>query len=694
MKKHVRLVSFIVGLTLFLTTIVPVHAFFVYEVIIPIIFNPIYVDDVNGNDTNSGLDTSNAVKTITKAMDIAENGAFTTYQVLIAEGNYDAETFPLVIADKDISVFGGYYNDFAERDSENHQTEIQGNTDNAELYTFDISNASSTISGLRIYGQSAGASVINISNGDGAGHNLNINAVEVDDSFVLGGAIFANLESGDNLSVFNNYIHDTEAWISAITVEGDHSLAYVYGNFIYNTTASTQVNVTNTLVYNNIISKGTAIGLNLKNGSAAYNNTIVDNATGINVPSGVSGAKFFNNLIADNSSSGVALGSSATFDYNAYFGNGTILLGANEVECDPGLSYTSNQSDYQLADGSECIDKGTEITEVGVDYFGETRKKDGNADSVYATDPGAHEADGDEADTPAISNDDASPDAFSPDGDGVNDTSTITFELNVTSNIMVEIYQDTTLITEVVNEVMESGTHNVIWNGTDASSDPAGEGNYTYKITAENSEGTDDVDGTVAINFNANAQVCAAFTDVAFNDPLCPAIEFVKNQGIFQGYPDGTFRPNDVINRVESTKVILEGFSIPLLADDNTNQGFTDVIVNEWYMTYLRTGKDEGVVQGYPDGTFRPNQQVVRVELLKIFFETSGEDLSSVTITGDPYPDTVVDTETSWYMPYVQFSKDYALVDADNQGNFNPAEGMKRGDVAELFYRFHQEGFI
>ncbi len=689
-----RLVSFIVGLTLFFTTIIPVHAFFVYELIIPVVFNPVYVDDVNGNDSNSGTDANNPVKTITKAIDIAQNGSETTYQILIAEGVYDAETFPLTIADKDISVFGGYYNNFEGRDSENHQTEIQGNTDNGELYTFDIINASSTISGLRIYGQSTGASVINISNGDGAGHSLNINAVEIDDSFVLGGAIFADLESGDNLSIFNNYIHDTEAWISAITVQGDQSNAYVYGNFIYNTTASTQVNVENSTVYNNIISKGTAVGLNLKDGSAAYNNTIVDNVTGINVPSGVSNVKFYNNLIADNSSSGVTLASSATYDYNVYYGNGTILLGTNEIECDPGLSYTSNQSDYKLAGGSECIDKGTEISEVAVDYYGENRKKDGNGDGVYATDPGAHEADGDEAAAPVISNDDASPDAFSPDGDGVNDTSTITFELNVTSNIMVEIYQDTTLVKEIVNEVMESGIHNIIWNGTDTNGDPAGEGNYTYKITAENSEGTDEVNGTVAIDFNANAQVCSAFTDVAFDDPLCPAIEYVKNQGIFQGYPDGTFRPNDVINRVESTKVILEGFNIPLLADDGTNQGFSDVITNEWYMTYLRTGKDEGIVQGYPDGTFRPNQQVVRVELLKIFFETSGEDLSSVTITGDPYPDTVVDTETSWYMPYVQFSKDYALVDADAQGNFNPAEGMKRGDVAELFYRFHQEGFM
>jgi hypothetical protein len=691
MKKTLRLASFIVGLTLFFTTILPVHAFMVVEIMTPIIPHPIYVDDVNGFDTDTG-EITNPVKTITKALDIANSGIYDNYQILLAEGDYSAETFPLTISGKDISMYGGYYDDFTDRDPENHQTDIRGNQDSSELYSVEIMNASSVISGLRIYGQNTGGSVIYVENTDGAGHTVTINSVEIDGALVIGGAVFASLESGDNFTLSGSYIHNIEAWIAAINITGNHENAQIYDNFIYNTQAiGGQLGAENAVIYNNIISKGTAIGLNLGKNSRAYNNTITDNETGIKVVSGVTGAEFYNNIIADNATAAFNLEASATYDYNVYHNNGTILTAAHEIECDPGLSYTSNPNDYQLNPSSECIDKGNEYFEVTVDFFGEARKKDGDGDGVYVTDPGAHEADGDEAAAPVISNNSVSPNVFSPDGNGINDTASISFDLNLATTAKVEIYQNATVIKEIMNEILDSGTHNVTWNGTNTAGDPAGEGDYIYKITATNSEGNDEATGAVTIDFTANQPVCAGFSDVPSTHPLCPAIQYVKDEGIFEGYPDGTFRPADVINRVESTKVILEGFNIPLLPDDGTDLNFSDVIIGEWYMTYLRTAKQAGVVEGYSDGTFKPNQQVVRVELLKIFFETSGEDLSGVIVGSDPYPDTPMD---QWYINYVQFSKDNALVNADPLGFFNPAQGIKRGDVATLFYRFHQEGFI
>ena len=107
-------------------------------------------------------------------------------------------------------------------------------------------------------------------------------------------------------------------------------------------------------------------------------------------------------------------------------------------------------------------------------------------------------------------------------------------------------------------------------------------------------------------------------------------------------------------------------------------------------MTYIRTGQDADIVEGYlEDGTFKPGQQVNKVEMLKIFLETAGNDLTGVVSPSNPYPDTPTNV---WYSIYVQFSKDNALVDAAANGNFYPAEGMQRGDVAELFYRFDQAG--
>ena len=367
-------------------------------------------------------------------------------------------------------------------------------------------------------------------------------------------------------------------------------------------------------------------------------------------------------------------------------------MSANDLSCDPLLANVNslNGNDYELGEGSECIDKGTELAEITDDYFGEPRPKDGDQDAQYITDPGAIEADGDVATPPEVHSSTASPNTFSPDGDGVNDTTTLSYDLNVTSDVSIEIKDGTDVIKEVFAGVQAAGTHTVVWNGTDSSNDFVDEKTYEFKIYAENSEGYAAQVGNVTVDFSANQQDCAGFSDVAYDDPLCPAITYVENEGIFEGYQDGTFRPSDIINRAETTKVILLGFNVPLLPDDGTDLGFSDVIINAWYMTYLRTGQNENIIEGYEEeGTFKPGQQVNRVEMLKIFLETSDVDLSGVISSTDPYNDTPNDV---WYSKYVQFSKDYALVDADASGNFYPAEGMKRGDVASLFYRFDQTG--
>ncbi len=167
------------------------------------------------------------------------------------------------------------------------------------------------------------------------------------------------------------------------------------------------------------------------------------------------------------------------------------------------------------------------------------------------------------------------------------------------------------------------------------------------------------------------AQYCSGYKDIPANDLHCNALTYVTAQGIFKGYADGTFKPDQEINRAETVKVIVEGFEVTLAEDDHTNGGFSDTVIGEWYMPYLQTAKQKNIIRGYLDGTFKPQQTVSYVEMLKIFLETSGIDLPAEK-AGDV-----------WYKQYV----DYALLK-----NLVPYEnitaGMKRVDVAELFYQW------
>ena len=686
----------IVGIAMFVTMALPAGAYFPISPITPIyvIGTPLYVSTA-GSNTGTG-EKSNPVKTISKAVEIAKAGADLSYVIYVEEGDYNSETFPLDLSGKTISIYGGYYNHFADRDISNHQTSIKGGSSN----TIEITDISSTISGLKIHDQFSGSGVIVVNTTDGnftTKRFVSVSEVEIENCVTVVGGVLVNAENGDGIKVYDNFIHDVDTYGAGIYIIGAISTGEIHNNFLYNNAGNNagfcNISGENSVIYNNIITKGSKAGIYLRNNSKVYNNTIVNNKDGIVVPTGISGAEFKNNVIANNSNHAVDLQGGAGHDYNVYYANGSLglTMASHESDCNPMLANINslNENDYALRTGSMCIDKGAEIAQVTNDYFGTERPRDGNADATYATDPGAIEADGDLAAMPQVQSATASPNIFSPDADGVNDTTTISYDLNLTSNVKVEIYDGSTLIRTVSSEVEGSGTHTTVWDGRDDSSNVVAEKTYQFKVYAENSEGYAAQTGDVKVDLSANQTGCAGFPDVPISDPICPAIQYVKDQGIFAGYPDGTFRPNDVINRAETTKVVLLGFNTSLLPDDGTDLGFSDVTVNSWYMTYLRTGQHEGIIAGYPDGTFKPGQQVNKVEMLKIFLETSTIDLSTIVPPYTLYPDTPND---AWYAKYVQVSKDHALVDTAQDGNFYPGEGMKRGNVAELFYRFHQAG--
>jgi hypothetical protein len=106
------------------------------------------------------------------------------------------------------------------------------------------------------------------------------------------------------------------------------------------------------------------------------------------------------------------------------------------------------------------------------------------------------------------------------------------------------------------------------------------------------------------------------FTDVALHDWHMMYVERAKEIGITSGYSDGTFRPNESVNRAEAMKIILATFDVGL--DDYRSGTFPDVGGGDWFASYVGTGHDLGLINGYPDGFFRPGNLMTRGEAAKI----------------------------------------------------------------------------
>lgn len=314
------------------------------------------------------------------------------------------------------------------------------------------------------------------------------------------------------------------------------------------------------------------------------------------------------------------------------------------------------------------------------DYGSDSEKEYVEADS------GSNNNNGDE--DPEITNVDVNPDVFNP----YHEDTELEFKLNTCADVTIEVRdEDNDVVYTIIDDKrLCDGTHRYDWDGEDEDNDYVREDNYEFYIRAENDEGTDTARADVEVDYDGytynSGERCSNYLDVSTSDKYCDAIEYVTGRGIFDGYPDGTFKPYQAINRAETSKVIIKGFDYPILSPDGTNLGFWDLLPEAWYIPYIKTGKAYGILQGYPDGSFQPARTVNRVELLKIFLESANVALP--TCNTAPYVDTPKQADTEWYIPYVCYAKMNNLMDTDYYGHFNPDKPMTRGDVAELFYRF------
>ncbi len=98
------------------------------------------------------------------------------------------------------------------------------------------------------------------------------------------------------------------------------------------------------------------------------------------------------------------------------------------------------------------------------------------------------------------------------------------------------------------------------------------------------------------------------YSDVNAGDWFNNAISTLSNAGIVTGYNDGTFRPNQPITRGEMAKIIANFANL-----NKGTKSFTD-LSGHWSKSYVELAAGNGWIAGYPDGSFRPDQKITRAE--------------------------------------------------------------------------------
>ncbi len=135
------------------------------------------------------------------------------------------------------------------------------------------------------------------------------------------------------------------------------------------------------------------------------------------------------------------------------------------------------------------------------------------------------------------------------------------------------------------------------------------------------------------------------FSDVAGSYWAYRYVETAAARGVVSGYPNGLFRPANVVNRGELSKMIVRGVGWPL---QNPPSGhFSDVLPGSWSYPYVETAAAYEVIAGYSNGSFQPARSVSRAELSKIIYTQLRLTLNTATATSAPSPTTTTTTTAS-----------------------------------------------
>lgn len=170
------------------------------------------------------------------------------------------------------------------------------------------------------------------------------------------------------------------------------------------------------------------------------------------------------------------------------------------------------------------------------------------------------------------------------------------------------------------------------------------------------------------------------FFDLDASHPNYEAIRFLKENKIIGGYLDGTFLPEGEITRAELMKILSLATGVEINPDEYNNC-FPDV-TDDWYAKYVCYAKQQGWVEGYPDGTFKPGNKVVKAEAIKMVLNTQGIVLDP---TGSVKPFNDVELN-EWFAPYVVTAKNLGVLEEDGI-KYNPGDNATRGGVSENIYR-------
>lgn len=178
------------------------------------------------------------------------------------------------------------------------------------------------------------------------------------------------------------------------------------------------------------------------------------------------------------------------------------------------------------------------------------------------------------------------------------------------------------------------------------------------------------------------ASAQANFSDVPSGYWARPFIQTLASEGVISGFPDGTYRPDAPVTRAQFAAIVRQAFNE---SNARTARTFSDVPSAYWAAPAIRKAYETGFMSGYPDGTFLPDQQIPKVQALVSL--ASGLRLSPSGSTSLSAYSDAADIPSYATSGVAAATQKGIVVNYPNVSFLNPSEATTRADVAAYIYQ-------
>lgn len=234
------------------------------------------------------------------------------------------------------------------------------------------------------------------------------------------------------------------------------------------------------------------------------------------------------------------------------------------------------------------------------------------------------------------------------------------------------------------------------------------EGYELEKLTVTDSKGsevklTDKGNGKYTFDMpNSEVEIKAVFRKIAPVWENCPggvdcpaysyrdvdtsawyheAVDYVLVNGLMSGYGNGVFGPNDHLSRAQLCQILYNKEGRPAVTGSSV---FTDVVGTAWYADAVIWANTNGVVGGYGGGVFGPDDPITREQLAAILWRYAGSPESSHSL--DAFTDA--GQISDWAMDAMRWANENGVLNGDGSGHLIPRGNATRAHVAQMIQNF------